>query len=422
MKFYGILPYVLLEDSFDVGGVHFRSHHKEKTSPWSEEDTSKFIELNRLFADERNGRSKISTWFLIEAEEVPPSFQLAYHRLISAVQFAILDEGGLREQPAAETVDAWLFAEETNVPDTDFHFWQTVGPFSRSMHVSGGSTTFHPRAPHIRFDFARGRDRILETASGLAGDEFAALGEGAWPTLDSLPFFLDGCRSPDVSDIRISLVSLVTAFEVLFEITVRRGKGVKLANHIEQLLRPSFGKWAPTDAKQMFKNLRKFVEDMYGARSDILHEGETDSAKLLFLSKKSTNPFVGFLWKGRQLFVACLRARLDILDHVELALILKDLVSNEDRLHRIVEGLGTGDLDRAKEALHLCSELQAYPSPESNQLVIEAWAELVGFAKRLGFRASCRCHLRFPLTRVFQHNRHRVGRSNGLLPGHTKFP
>ncbi len=83
MKFYGILPYVLLEDSFNVGGVHFRSHYKEKTSQWSEEDTRKFIELNRLFPDERDRRSAISTWFLIT-----PSFQLA-HRLISAVQFAI---------------------------------------------------------------------------------------------------------------------------------------------------------------------------------------------------------------------------------------------------------------------------------------------------------------------------------------------
>ena len=383
-KLYGIIPYVLLEEPLTAAGVCFESHPAGLRTVQEESDVARFNELNGMFVDELGHRSTISTWFLIEVDDSvsESSVDLAYSRLMAAVQFALLDSGGYREQPDSERVDAYLFEVEHELPNLqEGHFWQARGHFTRRMHIWPRKRTLYPRAPNIRFDFFHEHLRASETLQKLVPPDasFLDLASPDNKLLDSLAFFVQSCSSPEVSDIRVRIALLATAFEILFGLSaLGKRKRDRLAQEVKKSLKPCFSAWTPRDTARQMKNLVKFCLDFYDLRSGILHEGETDTQKFLFTSKGAKSGFVGFSWKARQLYVACVRAQLGILDEVELALILADLVHNEDRLQRIQAGLASGDPDRVREALTLCSELQQYPSAERLDTILGAWRELAG--------------------------------------------
>ena len=386
-KLYGIIPYVLLEEPLIAAGVPFESHYDGPRAIQEEFDIERFKELNRAFIDELGRHSAISTWFLIEVDDsaTQASVDLAYSRLLAAVQFALLDSSGYREQPDSERVDAYLFEVEYRIPDAEEgHLWRTRGLFTRQMHMWPAKRVLYPRAPNVRFDFVHGHLRASETLQRLVSPDasFLDLASPDNKLPDSLAFFVQSCSSPEVSDIRVRIALLASAFEILFGLSaLGKRKRDRLAEEVRRCLEPCFSAWTPRDMARQMNNLTKLCLDFYDLRSAILHEGETEVEKFLFKAKGAKAGFVGFFWKARQLYVACVRAKLGILDNVELALILADLVHNEDRLKRIRSGLESRDPDKVHEALALCSELQQYPSGESLETILGAWRELAKLYK-----------------------------------------
>lgn len=384
-KLYGIIPYVLLEKPLIAAGVPFESHYDGPRAIQQEFDIERFKELNRAFIDELGHHSTISTWFLIEVDDsaTRASVDLAYSRLLAAAQFALLDSGGYRDQPDSERVDAYLFELVHKLPaPEEGYLWRTHSPFRRQMYLWPLKDALFPRAPNVRFDFLHGHLRASEILQRLVPPDasFLDLAQPDNKLLDSLSFFVQSCSSAELTDIRARILLLATAFEVLFDLsTAKTGKAAKLVNAVSECLGATFSQWKPRDINRQMKDLRKFSQDFYKLRSDIAHEGETDPEEFLFRAKGAKGGFVGFLWKARQLYVECVRAKLGILENVELALILADLVHNEDRLRRIRSGLETKNPDRVHEALALCSELQQYPSGERFEDILGAWRALVEF-------------------------------------------
>ena len=382
-KLYGIIPYVLLDEPLTAARVCFESHRAGLKVIVKDDDISRFKELNAMFVDELGHRSHVSTWFLIEMDGTTPDsdVDIAYSRLVAALQFALLESGDFREQPHAETVDAHLFEVVHKLPEpAEGHFWHSRGLFTRSRHVWPAKDTVYPRAPNVRFPslLFPGSGRTAKILGKLipAGTPFLALAAPGHSVLDSLSFFVQSCSSPETTDVRARIVLLAAAFEILLGVKSKRGKGEKVAREVEGLLKPLFTAWQPRDMARQLRGLRKFCLDFYDLRSDILHEGSARPERLTFKAKGAREGFVGFFWKARQLYAACVHARLGILEPWELSLILADLVHNEDRLQRIQSGLASGDPDRVRKALALCSELQQYPSAERLDTILGAWREL----------------------------------------------
>lgn len=377
---YGLMPYLCVLEPLVVAGTRFTSAYE---GLWPKRENEK-VKLQKLLGIFHNGRGQqihACTWFILRRQEarITEEVLLGYHRLISAVQFALLESEGWDSGLTAEQANVWLFQQGYASPALDEQgWWQTVTTFHAGLDVFPQHDKFYPRQPQLAprhvTDITRVRELLARLLPPTA--RLGHLSQERRRILDSLPFFILGCSSPHTVDIRARTVNLVTAFEILLNLgESRRHKQGPFVKRVVELLRPAFAPWAPHDVKVKLRRLGKFCHDLYLLRDAIVHEGETRFEKLLFRGRPDEQPYIGYVWKARQIFVACVRAKLGILDPVELALILEHLVSNEDRLRRAQQAFAQEDVDTA---LSLVTELRQYSTREPAELILDVWKQLVG--------------------------------------------
>ncbi|MGB6836120.1 MAG: hypothetical protein WBF66_00265 [Dehalococcoidia bacterium] len=285
---------------------------------------------------------------------------------------------------SAEQADVWLFHHlydylylydlPAGHKET---WWQTAGTFHAPLTVVSQRDKFFPREPQLALRHVNDMGRVRGLLEHLLPPtaRLDRLSEHRRRILDSLPFFILSCSSGYTVDIRARLVNLVTAFEILLNLGESKWqKRDPFVARVVEWLAPVFGGWQPHDMETMLERLMTFCESLYRLRNAILHEGETRVEKLLFRGRADEQPFIGYVWKARQIFVACVRAKLGMLDPFDLWSILEQLVSNEDRLSRARQAFDRGDVNTG---VSLISDLRHYPTPEPVELILDVWKRLV---------------------------------------------
>jgi hypothetical protein len=377
---YGLIPYFCVLKPLVAAGHRFTSVH-EADWPRRNAEAVKLHKLMEMFYDGSGKRIRECTWFILRHPKGMRTEEglIAHQRLISAVQFALLDSEGRESTLTAERVDTWLFEHlyDSSFPGLHETYWQTAGMFRAALPVVPERDKFYPRQPQLVPRRVVNMGPVIQLLHALLPPT-ARLGRLSCERrrlLDSLPFFIMGCSASHTVDIRVRIVNLVTAFEILLSLgQFRRDKAGPFGRRLAQCVRPAFDGFAYPDRARMVRRLRAFCQELYRLRDAIVHEGETRVERFLFRARPDEQPFLGYVWKARQLFVASVRARLGLLNPVDLAVVLDQLVSNEERLRRAHEAFGQG---KADEALSLVTELRSYQTPEPLDLILAVWRDLV---------------------------------------------
>lgn len=377
---YGLIPYLCVLQPLVVAGHRFTSLH-EAGWPGRHTEAVKLHNLLEMFDDGAGREIGECTWFILRHPKATPTEEglLAHRRLISAVQFALLDSEGRDSTLTAEQADVWLFEHlyDSSFPGLRETYWQTAGAFHAALPVVPERDKFYPREPQLVPRRVVNMNPVVDLLERLLPRtaRLARLSQERRRILDSLPFFIAGCSSSHIADIRVRLVNLVTAFGILLNLAeFPRQKSVPFVARVIDWLAPAWGGWTPSDLEAMLGRLMTFCTGLYKLRNAIVHEGESRVERLLFRGRPDEQPFIGYVWKARQLFVACVRARLGILDPVDLTLVLDQLISNEERLRQANEAFRRGDIDRG---LSLVTGLRSYLTPEPLDLILAVWRQLV---------------------------------------------
>jgi len=377
---YGLMPYLCVVQPVVVARHRFTSAY-EGGWPRRNAEAVKLHKLLEMFHDGSGQQIRACTWFILRHPKAVPTREglIGHHRLISAVQFALLDSEGRESTLTAEQVDVWLFQHlyDSSLPDLHETYWQTAGTFQAALGVVPERDKFYPREPQLVPRRVMNMWPVTQLLQALLPPtaRLGRLSDERRRILDSLPFFILGCSAGYTADIRARLVNFVTAFEVLFNLgRFRRDKAGPFARCVVECLTPALNRCAAVDSKKLLRRLSTFCRGLYELRNAIVHEGETRLEKFLFRGRPDEQPFLGYVWKARQLFVACVRARLGLLDSIDLAVVLDQLVSNEERLRRAHEAFGRGD---AEEGISLVTDLRSYLTPEPLDLILAVWRDLV---------------------------------------------
>jgi hypothetical protein len=377
---YGLIPYFCVPRPLVAAGHHFTSVH-EADWPRRNGEAVKLHNLMEMFHDGSGKQVRECTWFILRHPKAVPTEEglIAHHRLISALQFALLDSEGRESTLTAEQADVWLFQHlyDSSLPDLHETYWQTAGTFHAALDVVPERHRFYPREPQLVPRRVMNMGPLIELLHALLPPtaRLGRLSRERRRLLDSLPFFVLGCSAGYTVDIRARLVNFVTGFEVLFNLgRFRRDKAGQFVRCVLECLAPPLHRFPGADSRTLLKRLRTFCRGLYDLRSAIVHEGESRLEEFLFRGRPGEQPFLGYVWKARQLFVACVRARLGLLDSIDLAVVLDQLVSNEERLRRAHEAFGRGD---GEEGISLVTDLRSYLTPEPLDLILAVWRDLV---------------------------------------------
>jgi hypothetical protein len=376
---YGLIPYLCVLKPLAVAGHRFSPTH-EAEWPRRDAEARNLDKLLEMFHDGGGRQIKECTRLILRHAEASATEEglIGHHRLISAVQFALLDSEGRDSTLTAEQVDVWLFQHlyDSSLPDLHETYWQTAGTFRAALPVVPERDKFYPREPQLVPRRVMNMGPVIDLLQALLPPtaRLGRLPDERRRILDSLPFFIMGCSASHTVDIRLRLVQLVTAFEILLDLGEERQKSAPFVARVLDWLAASWSGWPPSDIEARLDRLIVFCGGLYKLRNAIVHEGETRLEKFLFRGRPDEQPFLGYVWKARQLFVACVRARLGLLDPVDLAVVLDQLVSNEERLRRAHEAFRRGDPEKG---ISLVTDLRSYLTPEPLDLILAVWRDLV---------------------------------------------
>ena len=377
---YGLIPYFCLLKPLVAAGHRFTSVH-EADWPRRNAEALKLHKLMEMFHDGSGKQIRECTWFILRHPKAMRTEEglIAHQRLIAAVQFALLDSEGRESTLTAEQVDTWLFQHlyDSSFPGLHETYWQTAGTLRAALPVVPERDKFYPRQPQLVSRRVVNMGPVIELLHALLPPtaRLGRLSDERGRILDSLPFFVMGCSASHTVDIRVRIVNLVTAFEILLSLgQFRRDKAGPFGRRVAQWVRPAFDGFAYRDSERMLRRLKAFCQELYRLRDAIVHEGETRLERFLFRARPDEQPFLGYVWKARQLFVACVRARLGLLNPVDLVVVLDQLVSNEERLRRAHEAFGRADVDKG---ISLVTGLRSYQTPEPLDLILAVWRDLV---------------------------------------------
>ena len=333
------------------------------------------------------------TWFILRHPKAMRTEEglIAHQRLISAVQFALLDSEGRESTLTAEQVDTWLFQHQydSSFPGLHETYWQTAGTFQAALPVVPERDKFYPRQPQLVPRRVVNMGPLIELLQALLPPtaRLGRLSRERRRLLDSLPFFILGVfgrvygrHKGTACQLRDRVRGSVQSFG-----RFRRDKAGQFVRCVFECLAPPLNRFPGVDSRRLLRRLRTFCRGLYDLRSAIVHEGESRLEEFLFRGRPDEQPFLGYVWKARQLFAACVRARLGLLNPLDLAVVLDQLVSNEERLRRAHEAFGQG---KADEALSLVTELRSYQTPEPIDLILAVWRDLCGLVRCSSCRAG----------------------------------